>query len=74
VTSGIPLGSVLGPVLFVIFINDLPLNVESDVYMFADDTKLYRDIANQSDIEKIQIDINQIHLVVLFACGSSESS
>jgi hypothetical protein len=44
-------GSVLGPVLFVIFINDLPLNVESDVYMFEDDTKLYRDIANQSDIE-----------------------
>jgi hypothetical protein len=46
--------------LFVIFINDLPLNVESDVYMFADDTKLYRDIANQSDIEIIQNDINNL--------------
>ena len=60
VTSGIPQGSVLGPVLFVVFINDLPLNVESDVYMFADDTKLYREIANQSDIEIVQNDINNL--------------
>jgi len=58
--SGIPQGSVLGPVFFVLFINDLPLNVESDVYMFADDTKLYREIANQSDIEIVQNDINNL--------------
>lgn len=49
--------SVLGPVLFI---NDLPLNVESDVYMFADDTKLYREITNKSDIEIIQNDINNL--------------
>ena len=60
VTNGIPQGSLLGPVMFVFFINDLPLNVESDVCMFADDTKLYRDIANQSDIEIIQNDINNL--------------
>jgi hypothetical protein len=58
--SGIPQGSVLGPVLFVLFINDLPLNVESDVCMFADDTKLYREIANQIDIKIIQNDINNL--------------
>ena len=57
---GIPQGSVLGPVLFVLFINNLPLNVESDVCMFADNTKLYRNIANQSDIEIIQNDINNL--------------
>ena len=41
VTSGIPQGSVLDPILFVIYINDLPQKVKSQVKMFADDTKLY---------------------------------
>ena len=41
IASGIPQGSVLGPMLFVFYINDLPDNIQSDVLLFADDTKLF---------------------------------
>ena len=44
VLSGVPQGSVLGPVLFFIFINDLPDNIRSSVRLFADDCVLYRNI------------------------------
>ena len=44
VLSGVPQGSVLGPVLFLIFINGLPDNIRSSVRLFADDCVLYRNI------------------------------
>lgn len=47
VTSGIPQGSVLGPILFVIYINDLPNCVANHVQLFADDTKVY----TRSDVD-----------------------
>ena len=49
VTSGVPQGSVLGPLLFAIYVNDLPSIVSSNLFMFADDLKLYRSITQPLD-------------------------
>ena len=60
VTSGIPQGSVLGPILFTIFINDMPDVVSSFKKLFADDTKIFRAIESLNDISGIQEDINKL--------------
>ena len=62
VTSGIPQGSVLGPILFVIYINDLPsvVNPESHVYLFADDTKIFRHIKSTEDHKQLQNDLDNL--------------
>ena len=58
VLSGIPQGSVLGPILFVLYINDLPESVKSDIYLFADDTKIMKHIVTKDDATSLQLDIN----------------
>ena len=60
VTSGIPQGSVLGPILFTIFINDMPDIVESMMKLFADDAKIYKAIESVNDLTLIQDDINKL--------------
>ena len=58
VTSGVPQGTVLGPILFLLFINDLPDNLSSPVRLFADDCVLYRTVKSESDEKILQNDLN----------------
>ena len=60
VTSGIPQGSVLGPILFTIFINDMPGETICPIKLFADDAKLYQSVATVEDCEQIQEDLTKL--------------
>jgi hypothetical protein len=60
VTSGVPQGSVLGPLLFLAYVNDIWRNTESTIRLFADDCIIHRKIVSNKDIEKMQIDLNSL--------------
>ena len=64
VLSGVPQGSILGPLLFVLFINDIyeNINKDSNIALFADDTKIWRDINSELDCETLQNDINTLSI------------
>ena len=57
VTSGVPQGSVLGPLLFLIYVDDITREIKSDIRLYADDTLLCHNIENDNDAAIFQSDI-----------------
>ena len=62
VNSGVPQGSVLGPILFLMYINDIADGVQSQLRLFADDCIIYRTINSPEDHKILQQDLNQLSM------------
>jgi hypothetical protein len=60
VTSGVPHGSVLGLLLFLVFVNNVWRGTDPNIWLSADDCIIYRKILNSSDTGKLQTDLNKL--------------
>ena len=60
VSSGLPQGTVLGPAMFLLYINDLPATIKSTVRLLADDCIMYKEITSSEDAAALQVDINSL--------------
>ena len=62
VTSGVHLGSVLGPILFLLYINDLFEQIHSQVRLFVDDTAIYLAVNSESNCNKLRKDLQKLEI------------
>ena len=62
VTSGLPQGSILGPLLFILYVNDISDGCSSTVSSFADDVKIFRKIKSTSDSDVLQNDLKLLEI------------
>ena len=60
VVSGVPQGTISGPVLFLIFVNDIPEYCNTNVKLFADDTKLFNNNTDRTECQNLQYDLNAL--------------
>ena len=60
VLSGVPQGSVLGPVLFIIYIDDIDNGISSMLLKFADDTKLIKEVGSEASSQQMQTDLDNL--------------
>ena len=60
VLSGVPQGSILGLLLFLLFVNDLPEWIRNEMRMFADDTKIWCKIGQETDGVLLQNNLRQL--------------
>ncbi|BHF60657.1 hypothetical protein SprV_0100362200 [Sparganum proliferum] len=78
VTSGVPQGSVLGPILFLIYIDDCIHGLDCDIAMFADDIKLWTVICSEDDEAKLQANLDRLeqwsgYWLLPFSCQMKHS-
>ena len=61
VRSGVPQGTVLGPILFLILINDIDIGISSRISLFADDTRIFKKVDTENDVEDLQSDLDELY-------------
>ena len=61
VTSGVPQGSILGPLFFLMYVNDINVELNSSVHLFADDCAVFREVTCVKDCDGLQADLNRLY-------------